>query len=394
LRWRLELQPSSPSTVLVLDAAGGVGRWAHDALVNAGFACIVSETPHEALRNLDALRTGLVVMPVAQLSAWTPVLSHIAERKAGLPVLGMVDKEAGVDVSPALKLGVGDLLTYPCPAEDLVERVTASIDSRQPESEKLDHGSPIATLRAVTEAAEQALFRAETAEARVSRTEEREHLRMARESLSHSLQVLLGTMVGTTESGAAGRPGHSRTVATLVKKMAQELGWAPERVRGMELAGLLHDIGLLALPADLLSEGGPLSDHQRRLLHTHADASAEILEPLSRVGVPVSAVRAHHERLDGSGYPRGLRGRQIPIGAELLAVADVYAALVHPRPHRPAFAKAEALGIIEREVEQGKLSAKALAILHRVLERPGGGARPPAPPALDQDAAALARHAD
>jgi HD-GYP domain-containing protein (c-di-GMP phosphodiesterase class II) len=385
-----ELQPSSPSTVLVLDAASGVGRWAHDALVNAGFACIVSETPHEALRNLDALRTGLVIMSVGQLPAWTPVLSHIAERKAGLPVLGVVDKEANVDVSPALKLGVGDLLTYPCPPGDLVEKVIATIDSRVPESENLEHGSPIATLRAVTEAAEQALFRAETAEARVSRSEEREHLRMARESLSHSLQVLLGTMVGTTESGAAGRPGHSRTVATLVKKMAQELGWAPERVRGMELAGLLHDIGLLALPADLLSSAGPLTEHQRRLLHTHADASAEILEPLSRVGVPVSAVRAHHERLDGSGYPRGLRGRQVPIGAEILAVADVYAALVHPRPHRPAYSKVEALAIIEQETEAGRLSAKALAILQKVLNRPSAPTR--VPPA--EDAGALARQAD
>ena len=381
------MQPSSRSTVLVLDAASGIGRWAHDALVNAGFACIVSETPHEALRNLDALRTGLVIMPVGQLPAWTPVLSHIAECKAGLPVLGVVDKEANVDVSPALKLGVGDLLTYPCPPGDLAEKVSATIDSRVPESETLEHGSPIATLRAVTEAAEQALFRAETAEARVSRSEEREHLRMARESLSHSLQVLLGTMVGTTESGAAGRPGHSRTVATLVKKMAQELGWAPERVRGMELAGLLHDIGLLALPADLLSATGPLTEHQRRLLHTHADASAEILEPLSRVGVPVSAVRAHHERLDGSGYPRGLRGRQVPIGAEILAVADVYGALVHPRPHRAAYSKAEALEIIERETEAGKLSAKAFAILQKVLNRPASGGRP----SPDKDQGALAR---
>jgi HD-GYP domain-containing protein (c-di-GMP phosphodiesterase class II) len=207
---------------------------------------------------------------------------------------------------------------------------------------------------------------------------------MARESLSHSLQVLLGTMVGTTESGAAGRPGHSRLVATLVKRMAAELGWAPERVRGMELAGLLHDIGLLALPTDLLSGDGPLSDHQLRLLHTHPDASAEILEPLSRVGVPVSAVRAHHERLDGSGYPRGLRGRQVPVGAEMLAVADCYAALIHDRPHRPAHTQEEAIAILDREVAAGRLSAKALAILQKVI------VRSPAP-SSSPDEQALAR---
>jgi response regulator RpfG family c-di-GMP phosphodiesterase len=356
--------------VLVLDASSGIGRWARDALIDAGYACVVAGTLHEALRSIDALRAGLVIMPVEELDGWRPILGHLEEGATAVPVLGVVDKEANVDVSAALQLGVADLLTYPCEPHDLIERVSARIAVRPgPQPESLEQGSPITTLRAVTEAAEQALFRAETAEARVSRPEEREHLRMARESLSHSLQVLLGTMVGTTEAGAAGRPGHSRMVAMLVKRMAQELGWAPERVRGIELAGLLHDIGLLALPGDLLAGEGPLDAEQRTLLETHPDASAEILEPLSRVGVPVAAVRAHHERLDGSGYPRGLRGRQVPVGAELLAVADCYAALTHDRPHRPAVGHAEAIEILDQEVVAGRLSAKALAILQRVVVR-------------------------
>jgi len=364
------LQQSPSSTVLVLDASSGVGHWACDALIDAGYACVVAQTPQEALRSVDALRAGLLLLPVIELTAWTGVLERLQERAESLPVLGVVDKEANVDVSPALTLGVNDLLTYPCSPEDLVQRVAVRLDRRAAaEPQSLDNDSPIATLRAVTEAAEQALFRAETAEARVSRAEEREHLRMARESLSHSLQVLLGTMVGTAEAGAAGRAGHSRMVAMLVKRMAAELGWAPERVRGMELAGLLHDIGLLALPPDLLAGRGPLDDQQRRLLHTHPEASAQILEPLSRVGVPVSAVRAHHERLDGSGYPRGLRGRQVPVGAELLAVADCYAALLQDRPHRSALGQAEALKILDEETAAGRLSAKALSILQKVIAR-------------------------
>jgi len=383
------LQPPSPSTVLILDASSGVGRWARDVLIDAGFSCVVAGTPHEALRSIEALRAGLVILPVVELDAWTPVLGELGEEPTRVPVLGLVDKDASVDVSAALQFGVGDLLTYPCEPKDLVERSSTRMASRPaPVPETLEHGSPISSLRAVTEAAEQALFRAETAEARVSRPEEREHLRMARDSLSHSLQVLLGTMVGTTEAGAAGRPGHSRMVASLVKRMAQELGWAPERVRGIELAGLLHDIGLLALPADLLAGAGPLDEQQRRLLHTHPDASAEILEPLSRVGVPVAAVRAHHERLDGSGYPRGLRGRQVPVGAELLAVADCYAALTHDRPHRPAYSQAKALEILDEETTAGRLSAKALATLQRIVVRsasPGNGE----PPVAADDRAAL-----
>lgn len=371
------MQSSSTSTVLVLDAASRIGPWAHDALTDVGFACVVAETVPAAAHSLNARQVTLVVVPVAELGEWQSLLARLTESPGRTPILGVVDKDASVDVTPALKLGVTDLLTYPCTAKDLVERIAATIREHvtRPAATTTE-SSPIATLREVTEAAEQALFRAETAEARVSRAEEREHLRLARESLSHSLQVLLGTMIGTAESGAAGRAGHSRQVARLVKRMAEALGWAPERVRGIELAGLLHDIGLLSLPADLLAGSGPLDEHQRRLLHSHPDASAEILEPLSRVGVPVAAVRAHHERHDGSGYPRGLRGRQIPVGAELLAIADCYAALTNDRPHRAARTQDEALLILEKETTAGRLSAKALTVLHTALGRPTGNLPP------------------
>lgn len=377
------MQPSSTSTVLVLDASGRIGAWARDALTEVGFACVVAETAPAATRSLDTRQVTLVVVPVAELAQWKPLVARLAEAATRTPVLGVVDRDASVDVTPALKLGVSDLLTYPCNAKDLVERIASTIRDHVTRPAATPESSPVATLRSVTEAAEQALFRAETAEARVSRAEEREHLRLARDSLSHSLQVLLGTMIGTAESGAAGRAGHSRQVARLVKRMAEVLGWAPERVRGIELAGLLHDIGLLSLPADLLAGPGPLTESQRKLLHTHPDASAEILEPLSRVGVPVGAVRAHHERHDGSGYPRGLRGRQIPVGAELLAVADCYAALTNDRPHRPAHTQDESLLILEREAGAGRLSVKALGVLHTALGRPTSPAPPnPNDPAL------------
>ena len=184
--------------------------------------------------------------------------------------------------------------------------------------DRSEPASPLAQLRAVTEAAEEALLRTETAVARVSRAEEREHLRQARDSLSHSLQVILGTMIGSAEAAGPGREGHSRRVASITRDLTDALGWPPMRVRGMELAGLFLDIGMLALPSDLLAPRGPLEPAAVELLQGHADISGDILEPLARVGLPVAAVRAHHERLDGSGYPRGLRGRQVPFGAQIL----------------------------------------------------------------------------
>ena len=366
-----------PAHVLVLDAAEGIGPWARDALAHAGLACALVKENVEALRSVDAQWPALVVVPLDEVERWAPVLGRLSDGPTTVPVLGMASRDASVDVTPALALGVTDLLTYPCNGEDLVDRVTSSMRGRRsgrgPASEP---ASPLAQLRAVTVAAEEALLRTETAVARVSRAEEREHLRQARDSLSHSLQVILGTMIGSAEAAGPGREGHSRRVASLTRDLTDALGWPPLRVRGMELAGLFLDIGMLVLPSDLLAPRGPLEPDAVELLHGHADISGDILEPLARVGLPVAAVRAHHERLDGSGYPRGLRGRQVPFGAQILGVVDTWAALTRPRPHRPGMSERDALAVLRQQASLGRLPGKLIDALEPLVV----SSRPGAPP--------------
>jgi response regulator RpfG family c-di-GMP phosphodiesterase len=358
-----------PAHVLVLDAAEGIGPWARDALAHAGLACALVKENIEALRSVDAQWPALVVVPLDEVERWAPVLGRLGDGPTTVPVLGVASRDASVDVTPALALGVTDLLTYPCNGDDLVERVTSSMRGRRSGRgpDRSEPASPMAQLRAVTEAAEEALLRTETAVARVSRAEEREHLRQARDSLSHSLQVILGTMIGSAEAAGPGREGHSRRVATITRDLTDALGWPPLRVRGMELAGLFLDIGMLALPSDLLSPRGPLEPAAIELLQGHADISGDILEPLARVGLPVAAVRAHHERLDGSGYPRGLRGRQVPFGAQILAVVDTWAALTRPRPHRPAMGEREALAVLRQQAGLGRLPGKLVDALEPLV---------------------------
>jgi response regulator RpfG family c-di-GMP phosphodiesterase len=364
-----------PAHVLVLDATEGIGPWARDALAQAGLACALVKENLEALRSVDAQWPALVVVPLDEVERWAPVLDRLSEGPTTVPVLGMASRDASVDVTPALALGVTDLLTYPCNGDDLVERVTSSMRGRRSGrgTDRVEPASPLAQLRAVTEAAEDALLRTETAVARVSRAEEREHLRQARDSLSHSLQVILGTMIGSAEAAGSGREGHSRRVASITRELTDALGWPPMRVRGMELAGLFLDIGLLALPADLLAAPGGLEPAAVELLRGHPDISGDILDPLARVGVPVAAVRAHHERLDGSGYPRGLRGRQVPFGAQVLGVVDSWAALTRPRPHRPAMSERDALAVLRQEAALGRFPGKLVDALEPVVLSDGRG---------------------
>jgi response regulator RpfG family c-di-GMP phosphodiesterase len=358
-----------PAHVLVLDAAEGIGPWARDALAQAGLACALVKENVEALRSVDAQWPALVVVPLDEVERWAAVLGRLSDGPTTVPVLGMASRDTSVDVTPALALGVTDLLTYPCNGDELVERVTSSMRGRRSGRglDRSEPASPLAQLRAVTEAAEEALLRTETAAARVTRAEEREHLRQARDSLSHSLQVILGTMIGSAEAAGPGREGHARRVATITRDLTAALGWPPPRVRGMELAGLFLDIGLLALPADLLAPRGPLEPEAVELLQGHADISGDILEPLARVGLPVAAVRAHHERLDGSGYPRGLRGRQVPFGAQILGVVDTWAALTRPRPHRPALAERDAMAVLRQQAGLGRLPGKLVDALEPLV---------------------------
>jgi HD-GYP domain-containing protein (c-di-GMP phosphodiesterase class II) len=190
-------------------------------------------------------------------------------------------------------------------------------------------------------------------------------------------------MIGSAEAAGPGREGHSRRVASITRDLTDALGWPPMRVRGMELAGLFLDIGMLALPADLLAPPGPLEPEAVELLHGHADISGDILEPLARVGLPVAAVRAHHERLDGSGYPRRLRGRQVPFGAQVLAVVDTWAALTRPRPHRPAMSEREALAVLRQQAGLGRLPAKLVDALEPLVIS-GRAGRPSAPGRVEE----------
>jgi len=356
--------------VLVLDADDGIGSWMRDALLDAGLLCELARETGAAGRSIDAQRPSLVVIPVDQVQRWAALLSHLGQVATGTPVLGAVSRDAPIDFTAALALGVTDLVTYPCSTEDLVVRVASSMrggsrNDRVPE--RVEPASPLAALRSVTEAAEQALLHTETAAARVSRPEEREHLRSARAALAHSLQVILGTMIGNTEASGHGREGHSQLAASLGRDLTTALGWPATRVRGIELAAMFGDIGLLAVSGAALGVDGPLAGQAFEAVRAHPETSSEILEPLSRVGVPVAAVRAHHERLDGSGYPRGLRGRQIAFGAQVLAVVDCYAAMVRPRPHRPALAPEEALAVLREDAAAGRLSPRLVDLMHEVV---------------------------
>src|SRR5205807_3795352 len=130
--------------------------------------------------------------------------------------------------------------------------------------------------------------------------------------------------------------GHSAEVAELSRRVARILNIDEPHVHTIYLAGLLHDVGKMVVPAEILLKPGKLTDGEWEVMRSHADAGARIVESIGGLAEVVPIVAASHERLDGRGYPLGLKSTEIPIGSRINLVVDAYNALTTNRPYRPA----------------------------------------------------------
>ena len=163
-----------------------------------------------------------------------------------------------------------------------------------------------------------------------------------------ALEETVNALTATTEKRDPFTAGHQRMVAHLACAIAQRLGMSPDRIEVLRTAGLLHDIGKISVPIEILSKPGRLTAEEMRLIHPHSTVGYEILARIPFDGPVAEMVWQHHERLDGSGYPRGLRGEDILLEARILAVADVVEAMASHRPYRPSLGVRAALQEVVR----------------------------------------------
>lgn len=156
------------------------------------------------------------------------------------------------------------------------------------------------------------------------------------ESLRKSLKGMIRAISSITEMRDPGTAGHQKRVADIAMAIAGEIGLTYDTIEHIGIAGIIHDIGKIAVPAEILSKPAELTEAEYGLVKVHPRAGHDILKD---AGVPypvAEIVMQHHERLNGSGYPRGLKGPDILLEARILAVADVVEAIASPRPYRPA----------------------------------------------------------
>jgi len=147
--------------------------------------------------------------------------------------------------------------------------------------------------------------------------------------------------------------GHQRRVTKLACLIGEVMRLSPDRIEGLRMSGELHDIGKIHVPAEILSKPGKISEAEYTIIKTHSQVGHDILKTIEFPWPVAKIVLQHHERMDGSGYPQGLKGERILLEARILAVADVIEAMATHRPYRPALSIEEALKEISKN--KGKL---------------------------------------
>jgi putative nucleotidyltransferase with HDIG domain len=161
-----------------------------------------------------------------------------------------------------------------------------------------------------------------------------EDLREQQLLLSKAFEGAVSSLARAVNARDAATASHSDRVADLAVEIARAAGLSPKDVRNVRIAAFLHDVGKIGIQDDILDKRGPLTKRERAAMQRHARMGYDILQPVAIPHVIKLAVRHHHERWDGSGYPDGLSGSAIPIAARVIAVADSYGALTSHRPYR------------------------------------------------------------
>jgi putative nucleotidyltransferase with HDIG domain len=177
----------------------------------------------------------------------------------------------------------------------------------------------------------------------ITRLKTEEELKESYQKLQKALKSTIQAIALILEKRDPYTAGHQKRMTKLACAIAEEISLSPDKIERLYIAGIIHDIGKINVPTEILSKPGRLSEIELSLIETHPQVGSDILKEMELPGEVSSIVLQHHERMDGSGYPSGLSGKAILREARILAVADVVEAMASHRPYRPALGLDKAL---------------------------------------------------
>ncbi len=307
-------------TVLIVDDDAAIRKLLSRKLSREGYRCKEASTAEEALNRLESSPIELVILDIKMPGK--SGIEVLPEIKARYPDTAVIMDTADTEISVAiqcLKQGADDYICKPFNLDEVTLSVQRALEKRRLVLELKDYH--------------------ENLEQKVE-----EQAKKIRAAFLNAIAALANAL----EAKDKYTSGHSLRVVETSVAIARNLGLPPSSVEKIRLAGLIHDIGKIGVKEDILNKPGKLTGEEYQQVQYHCEIGEHILSPVVEDNEILQMVRHHHERYDGNGYPDGLSGEQITLGARILTVADTYDAMMSQRPYRSAMSRKEALDEIRR----------------------------------------------
>ena len=294
--------------ILIVDDEAAVRRTLERIVKKVHRECVLASSAEEARRILKEEVFALILCDIRLPGeSGMDLVSHTLFKypeTAVIMVSGVEDPEV---VKKALKMGVYGYMIKPFKPSEVIINVSSALRRQRLEAEKRIY---MGKLEQMVE----------------NRTKK----------LQETLEGVIEVIALTVESRDPYTAGHQRRVTELACAIAEEIGCSEDQSKGIRMAGMVHDLGKISVPAEILSKPSRLTDMEFSLIKTHPKVGYDILKGIDFPWPVAQIVYQHHERMDGSGYPIGLKGGEILLEARIIAVADVVEAMASHRPYRPA----------------------------------------------------------
>ena len=314
--------------ILVVDDEDSIRDVMCSILTQSGFACqpvTSGQDALEILRNADGVSIVLSDLIMEGMDGLT-LLSRMQQDHPDIPVV-MVTAVHDISIAlAAIRNGAYDYLLKPFEKEQLLAMVRRALETRRLKLENLAYQTNLESL--------------------VSARTEMLHKALA--DLERSYDITLEALGDALDLKDAETEGHSTRVTAFTMAIARAMELPQERIRIIARGAYLHDIGKMAIPDAILRKPGRLSPEEQAIMREHALLGYQMLRKIPFLQEASDIVYSHQERYDGSGYPRGLKGDQIPLGARIFALADTFDAMTSDRPYRAA----QSISSGRREIER------------------------------------------
>lgn len=184
-----------------------------------------------------------------------------------------------------------------------------------------------------------------------------------------NVETVLFSLAISIESKDPCLIGHCERLSRYSMKLGRLIGLPGEQIKALERGGILHDIGKVGIPDSILLKPSRLSDEEFEVMKEHTIIGEKIIKPMKTLGLVLPIIRYHHEKWDGSGYPDGLKGEEIPITARILQTVDIYDALTTNRAYKPALLEDEVFRIMRQEVKRGWWDSKIVELFIEMIQK-------------------------